>query len=110
MLVRGAVGDGEGVLSRERKNALEQLLTFTQLVHKDMECSYEEQLEITKSKYNSVIMKLKGEFETKTKEQQDAYNRLKDELANTKASYEEFVRQQDEDHEDEMLQVLSGVK
>jgi chromosome segregation ATPase len=50
-------------------------------------------------------MKLKGEFETKTKEQQDAYNRLKDELANTKASYEEFVRQQDEDHEDEMLQV-----
>jgi hypothetical protein len=36
---------------------------------------------------------------------QDAYNRLKDELANTKAQYEEFVRQQDEDHEDEMLQV-----
>ena len=36
---------------------------------------------------------------------QDAYNRLKDELANTKAQYEEFVRQQDEDHDDEMLQV-----
>ena len=66
-----------------------------------MECSYEEQLEITKSKYNSVIMKLKGEFEARTKEQQDAYSRLKDELANTKAQYEEFVRQQDEDHEDE---------
>jgi hypothetical protein len=48
------------------------LQRYRALLHEkeDMECSYEEQLEITKSKYNSVIMKLKGEFEAKTKEQQ----------------------------------------
>ncbi len=39
----------------------------------DMECSFEEQLEMTKAKYNSVIMKLKTEYEAKTKEQQVMY-------------------------------------
>ncbi len=39
----------------------------------DMECSFEEQLEMTKAKYNSVIMKLKTEYEAKTKEQQVVY-------------------------------------
>ena len=90
----------------EKKLAIEAQ-RYRGLLHEkeDLECSYEEQLEITKSKYNSVILKLKGEYEAKTKEQQDGFNRLRDELANTKAQFEEFVSQQDEDHEDEMLKM-----
>jgi WD40 repeat protein len=95
----------------EKKLAMEARRFKDMLQEKeDMECSYEEQIEVLKQKYNGVIIKLKQEYETKALEKEEALNKLKQEFEASKLAHAEFIRQQEEDHDEEVQALQIGFR
>jgi WD40 repeat protein len=95
----------------EKKLAMEARRFKDMLQEKeDMECSYEEQIEVLKQKYNGVIIKLKQEYETKALEKEETINKLKQDFETSKLAHAEFIRQQEEDHDEEVQSLQIGFR